>query len=614
MLNRPSQVLVVEALVVLLVLSTGAAGARAQPMEEVFVLPVGIGRPGQSFDSAAELVERAVREMDIPLVSHHDGRDRFLGHSWAPQQASRTDLEAVAEAARDANEHVAFGRTNAARRRVQDLMTHAESALETLNRQTTTARNVLDACLALVRSALQEEKRDAALSQAMRCRQLVPDLSPSTAAHPANVVGVLAEADNLLRRMRIGKLSVRSEPNQRCSVYVNGRHLGTTPFDLEHAAPGDYRVQVECGRMPGRVHLVRLGEPPAELLVDSDFDAATQTEPRLGLIYATADAARALFVGHAARIGRLIGAADVVVVEALGDELVLTRVQAEHGRVVAFTRIPSTTNISAIRAALTDLGEGRVAHELAAEDAAQLDLSPRTLKPEETLGSDEPERGVIPSRRADQEVEKERTSDEREEAASSRPSGPRRIRRAVGETAVAAGAASFALAAVFARHRHHRGDELRATSWVDPTFALRVRDWENARPAPYVFAAVGAALATAGVVGMSLASEGDSPRWLPAVAGTVGVALATWGGIDVARGTACSTADVMREFCSDDLERRDRGAIVMLSAIPVLTLAALSVLRRVRSGRSAKQTSRYALSEPHVQQRLVPPLGVQVQW
>ncbi len=65
---------------------------------------------------------------------------------------------------------------------------------------------------------MHEDKREEALEHAMRCRRLVPDLAPSEAAHPANVVGVLAEADDLLRRMRTGKLTVTSQPDKVLGV------------------------------------------------------------------------------------------------------------------------------------------------------------------------------------------------------------------------------------------------------------------------------------------------------------------------------------------------------------------------------------------------------------
>ena len=56
-------------------------------------------------------------------------------------------------------------------------MARAERTLESLNRETARARQLLDACLSLVRSALHENHRDQALEQAMACRRLVPDLA-----------------------------------------------------------------------------------------------------------------------------------------------------------------------------------------------------------------------------------------------------------------------------------------------------------------------------------------------------------------------------------------------------------------------------------------------------
>jgi hypothetical protein len=240
--------------------------AGAQPMGEVVVVPYGTQDLDASL-SATSALEGELSNARVSLIPLHDARDRFTARSRAPQTASDSDLDVLARAAHDAVEHVAFGRTAAAQKSVREVIARAERTLESLNRETSTARQILDACLSLVRSALQAGKRDLALEQATRCRRLVPDLMPSEDAHPANVVGVLMEADNLLRRMRIGQLTVTSAPENGCSVYVNDRHLGTTPFLLERAAAGDYRVQVECN--VARVHVMQLGDHPVNLLVDT---------------------------------------------------------------------------------------------------------------------------------------------------------------------------------------------------------------------------------------------------------------------------------------------------------------------------------------------------------
>jgi hypothetical protein len=309
--------------------------ALAQPLGSTVVVPFAVGDSAVPLDEARAL-ELALQERRVQVLSLHEAQDRFLSHSRPPRSPSRTDLDALAREAQAAIEHVAFGRTAAAERSVRQIVELSERSLEMLNRETATARSLLDACLALVRAALHDGKRDEALEQAMRCRRLVPDLAPSDVSHPANVVGALAEADDQLRRMRVGRLNVQARPERNCEVFLNGRHLGHTPFALDRAPTGDYRVQVECdSATPARVHAIHLGDEPVELTIHADLDAAIEAGPRLALRYRDEIQARASLVRHATLLGRETRTNDVVLVGVLARKLISLRVQVSQERLVA---------------------------------------------------------------------------------------------------------------------------------------------------------------------------------------------------------------------------------------------------------------------------------------
>lgn len=335
-------------------------------MSEVVVIP--FGTPDVTTPLAiTDALESVLAQALIPFIPLHDARDRFTSRSRPPQKPSDSDLDVLDRAAHETIEHVAFGRINAAQRSVRQVISRAERTLESLNRETATARNLLDACLSLVRSVLLSGNRELALEQATSCRRLVPDLMPSEQVHPANVVGVLAEADNMLRRMRIGHLTVRSAPETGCSVYVNGRHLGTTPFRLERAAAGNYRVQVECGNTLARVHVVQLGDQPATLAVDTQLDRAVVSDPRLLLRYGTAKEAREQAVSHATELGREVGATDAILVGVHNEHAELLRVQVEEQRLVASASVPWSEHHGfprrAVEQAIAALTEGRLEGE-----------------------------------------------------------------------------------------------------------------------------------------------------------------------------------------------------------------------------------------------------------
>jgi hypothetical protein len=353
------------ALVVSIDLSVILSRCSAQPLGKSVLVAYGSADLEQAFAALPD-VEAELAQRRVSLISMHDARDRFELSSRAPQVASELDLDALAKEAREAVQHVAFGRTAAAQRSVQHIISLAERSLESLNRETTTARQLLDACLALVRASAHDGNRDRAIEEAMRCRRLVPDLSPNEASHPANVIGVLAEADDQLRRMRVGSLRVHNRPERTCAVYLNGRHLGTTPFALDRAAVGEYRVQVECDENnPGRVHVVQLGDKPVELTVDTAFDAAIVTEPRLALHYLSEPAARTVLVEHAVQLGREVGAEDVVLLSTHPGQVELLRVQVRQQRLVAGTTVSLAANRALDREALSQaldrLAQGRFA-------------------------------------------------------------------------------------------------------------------------------------------------------------------------------------------------------------------------------------------------------------
>ncbi len=343
----------------LITLSSVCWGQRvaAQPLGRTTVSTFSISGAPIALDWAAELEAELIGRR-VPVISMHDARDRFTTRSRAPQNPTSSDLDALAKEARKAVEHVAFGRSAAAEQSVRDIVVLAERSLESLNRETQNARRLLDACLALVRSSLHDGHRAQAIEQAMGCRRLVPDLAPNQSSQPANVIGVLAEADDELRRMRIGSLKVEHVPPRACSVYLNGRHLGMTPFALDQAAVGAYRVQVECEQNAGRVHVVHLGDQPVELRVDSELDRAVITEPRLGFRYGQAEDVRRFLLRHAVALGGDIQADDLVLIHRpAADVLEVVRVNVKHRQIVAAFRGPA--GVPSLSSALDTVTQGR---------------------------------------------------------------------------------------------------------------------------------------------------------------------------------------------------------------------------------------------------------------
>ncbi|HEX5657681.1 MAG TPA: PEGA domain-containing protein [Polyangiales bacterium] len=218
--------------------------------------------------------------------------------------------------------------------------------------------------MSLVRSDLQSNDRGRALDQATQCRRLVPDLMPSEDAHPANVMAVLREADDRLVKQHLGRLTVTSAPTSHCPVYLNGRPLGTTPFVLERAAAGDYRVQAECNGASGRVHMVKLGDQPVTLAIDTHLDLAISSDPRLSLHYANDGEALARAVSDATQLGRDVSASDVILLHVQDGKAELLRVRVAQQRLAARAVAPWTEqgfSLPALAQALAALADGEQA-------------------------------------------------------------------------------------------------------------------------------------------------------------------------------------------------------------------------------------------------------------
>jgi hypothetical protein len=310
-----------------------AASTRAQ--NDWIVVPYATGKTNAQAERAAESVVRALVARRVPVLSLHETRDRWVAHARKPHETTAEDRARLREATARAIEHAAYGRRNEARNEARSVLGIAERSMETLNRDSASARLVLDACLTLVRVDLQAKDRDSALQQAMRCRRFVPDLLPKESMHPADVIGALAEADNQLRRSGAEPLTVRAA-GESCPVFMNGRRVGTTPFHVEGAAPGEWRVQVECGDEISRVHVVTLGKQPVTLNVAPDRDQRIDYRDILTLRYANGADERKHLADDARTIANGLNVGQVVLVQARGaSDALLVRWDRERNSVVA---------------------------------------------------------------------------------------------------------------------------------------------------------------------------------------------------------------------------------------------------------------------------------------
>jgi hypothetical protein len=148
-------------------------------------------------------------------------------------------------------------------------------------------------------------------------------------------------------------------------------------------------------------------------------------------------------------------------------------------------------------------------------------------------------------------------------------------------TAIVLGAAALAAAGVFTSQHHDQGTRYRLVAPNDAELPRYLGRWEKTRARPLVLSGVGASVLTSGGVGMVLSTPNGVISSVSAgLSGTVGVGLAAWGIFDLLSGDSCGAGSPDRQQCSYKSERRDRGAVSILSAVPLLAIPIAQLLRR----------------------------------
>jgi hypothetical protein len=314
--------------------------ALALPVSaQVVVVPwTAGGTDPTTMRSTADAVTLAIPESVGSVVSIGETRMRFeaQGSSDAPTVTS-AELEQWTAFSRQAVRDLANEDYAAAREALRHAQEISDRAAAEMTREEARARQVLDTCLYGVRAYIEQQDPHAE-EQLMGCRRLVPRIAPSPNIHTPEVVELLTRVDRRLSEAHRGPLTVESQPSA-CTVRLNGIALGTTPFTSEQLAPGEYRIQVECGDSGhGRLHRVTVPDAtgPVTLRVDARFDGVVHSDGVLRLAYADAADAQAHRIVDARRIGQALGVTEVWLVGVSADgALSGDRVRVEDGAALA---------------------------------------------------------------------------------------------------------------------------------------------------------------------------------------------------------------------------------------------------------------------------------------
>lgn len=152
--------------------------------------------------------------------------------------------------------------------------------------------------------------------------------------------------------------------------------------------------------------------------------------------------------------------------------------------------------------------------------------------------------------------------------------------KVLGASAIGAGIASVTTAGILTARRHTQANRFRD---VDPNggdYPAALKSWGDTRPKPYAYASAGAGALLAGATALFLRAPDARPVRVGAgITAAVGIVLATVGTVELLRGGGCDVSLIERQVCSGDLERRDRGAIALLAAMPLVVAPAALLFR-----------------------------------
>ena len=490
--------------------------------------------------------------------------------SREPSRLGVDAFDELSSSTRRAIRHVALRQTEEARTLIANLLASAERALDALNREEQGARAVLDACLSLARSYLENGSPDQAEEHALACRRLVPDLSP-TQTHPPEIHELVRQVDARLSRMR-ASIRVESEPSG-CAVFVNGRELGISPFEIR-APQGSYRLQVRCGEEESRVHTLLLGSEPANVRIDVALDRVLRTEQQLTLIYPDLEAIERRAHEHARAIARALQVPSVLTIVRVTEGWRIDRVTVT-GEVEASTWVPVAPTVEAATLAIASLRERR-----------SLDLTgpePRERAPWRdavaTTTPDAPEPAVV-----------EATS----ERVGLRRTTPTRL--ALGVTSTAVGLGALAAGVLFHWRTNDSAEALDGAGRLTPGYVGLVDDFDQARRRSLAFTSVSGVVLTLGLSWLTL--ERETTPWWSWVLGAAGLG-------SVVVGVITSLGD--RSCLDQDCTRRDAPETAGIAWIAGgLPLLALPFVQLVRGSRSTTERTTLSWS---IQQNRVTLLG-----
>ncbi|MEM7135825.1 MAG: PEGA domain-containing protein [Myxococcota bacterium] len=534
----------------------GPMRARAQS-DNWLVLPTSVDEDTAWMAGTSEQLGRELRRQGIGVWSSRSAVKAFESRdSSAAVTVSGEDFQAWSGGSQAALRALAMADYERALAGLRKSDAFSSRTLETLNRDGAHSQAVLDTCLYLVRALEQTGDSRSAKLQAQACVRKVPEGEPNLQMHPPAVVE-LYETAKRPGPSHASRLLVETEP-RGCALRLNGIKVGETPYEVTDLYPGPYRVQVECEPgVVGRVHKVDVPSGATSLFVFDRFDRAVRTEPVLHLQYPSPPDLPRL-ARDTRQLARALPAAAVVVASVTdSNDALELRVISGTQVDASLVRVPTTPEgLERQRAAeaTTALLAGEC-KDFTSEPPVAIDC--RTGEAATTSISVGTGSNLRKSRRV-------------------RPPRPQFI---AGVTLAASGTTSLLTGYALLAARRPAGND-----WASGGNNLNAQDkWLGIGTGLIVTGTIGGGLLVAAMP-VLLPYERKTPWWAW-IHGALGIAAAT--GAVVSGVTAapkppesCTTGGPDPRLCVERGRDTDRAVLLSATAVPLLTVPLVYLLRR----------------------------------
>lgn len=497
-------------------------------------------------------VNEALDARAVPRIDPNEARKKFEDrHSREPVVATEAEFALVAAESRQA---IDAATSDEALEHFGRLRSIVDRIRETLGRNADIRESVLQACSAGIRQTVAKSDHLAGQKIATWCvHTLQLDYDVEQLKVPATVRRVLKQAWDALEATGVERITINVlHPDvEGCVLIIDGIAQGPCApvFEDGHPRAREVLVSTESVSGPGRVHAVLPSATQRTVVtIDPVLDSAVRTD-RSGVRLQYPDLTSADPRTHASDVLRVLNVQSALLLERVGARFVL--------RVVSQDGVGRSVQI----------GNPYTAFELEAGLAA--------------LFSDEYMNAKERSLHARNQPDEARIDETSQLFANDDPKVVHRWRwpSVVAGAAVALGASSLIASGILTAKRNAAGARFRRVSIDDGSYALRLKEWDDLRPTQYGFAVAGSVALTAGVVGWLTSTKAELPSWVSIVAGLAGMGAVAWGISDVARGRACDDHELDPRVCVNRVSRRDRGAVVLLSALPLLAVPVVQLLR-----------------------------------